>query len=229
MRIDFEGQLKWFTKKLIEIRVREIKGYHLSIDFDLTTIRNCTIVDFSDNAESPKESVINMLTEIKGNLLRMLPQTRPEPSWTVMRNGHIKIEGFTTDLLRLYFKNIFPGESICLFRTSKNRDDETIIIYSEQVTDICLTKNESAIFRCLFNKFDEDVTFLELFEAIKATRNLLSNQRPLRSSDTITETGKAAVTSAVDELRDKLKGATGFKSFPEIIQNIRGIGYKMII
>ena len=72
------------------------------------------------------------------------------------------------------------------------------------------------------------MSFDELSEAIRNRSNLLRPLAPLRQTREATETEKGAVRSAIDEVRKKLKSATGYVNFTEIIASDRGKGYKMI-
>lgn len=223
-------QLKWFTRKLIEIRLGpETDGYHAPIDFDPNIITDSTAPNFDIINRTPYEHIVHMLAEIKGNLLENKPDIRPEPSWTTLENNHVEITGYTTELLKTYLKNAF-GESFRLFGEGRDERNRVVLTYSGQNTIILITGNELSVFRCLLRNFGEVVTFEELSGEIMARQDFI-RARPLlgRESRSTTEEEKEPVRSAVNEVREKLKRAAGSKVFPEIIESVWKIGYKMVI
>ncbi len=221
----FSEQLKWFTRQLIEMRVHEVDGFHTSIDFDPALITNSP-TDFDTARKTPQWLVIHMLTEIKGVVLKIRPETNPEPSWTLSENGHVEISGYTTELLKMYFEKTFD-ESSCLFGEEQNHEGSTVLTYLGLPTEISFRGNELAVFRCLKRKFGKDTSFEELYEAIRNVRDF-GQGRP-NQREGVTKRQITAVQSAVNEVKEKLKMATGYTEFPEIIESVRGIGYKMII
>ena len=225
----YSQQLKWFTQELIRMRVREIDGYHAPIDFNPDLITNCASISFDTVNKTPQEHTIRMLIEIRGFLNRTTKLTPPyELFWTVLKNKHIKIAGYTTELLRIFLKE-FLEESLSLFAEGQDNEGRPILTYCEQHTIIPITGNELAVFRCLLRKFGQDVSFEELSGAIRSRENILHGTLAHRELKRATEKERETVQSAVNIVRKKLKMATGDANYPEIIENVRGVGYKMII
>lgn len=227
----FDEQLKWFARKLIEIRVRDIDGYHTPIDLDPAIIMDCTTTGFNTADKPPKDHAIHMLTEIRGEITKMALATPVELSllsFKILENGHIEIAGFTTELLRIYFEKAF-GESSCLFGEGQDNESKTILTYCERDTNITIRGKELAVFRCLLRNFNKDVSFEELFGAIRVQENLMLGRPDRQESRLATETEKTTVRSAVNEVEKKLKKATEYRVFPEIIKSVWGIGYKLKI
>jgi len=119
-------------------------------------------------------------------------------------------------------------ESGSLFGERKNERNEIVLSYCKKNTKVSISGNELAVFRRLLKKVGETMSFDELSEAIRNRSNLLRPLAPLRQTREATETEKGAVRSAIDEVRKKLKSATGYVNFTEIIASDRGKGYKMI-
>jgi len=220
-------QLKWFTRKLIEKRIREIDGYHAPIDFDLAIITANTNPAF-DAHRTPEQHVTRMLGEIRGALVRSSGVPPTELTWETS-NGHAEIRGYTTELLRKYDVEAFGG-SKSLFGEGRDGNNHTVLTYCEQPTTIQIRGNELTVFRRLLRGFGEVVSFEELHDAIE-NMHRLGQPEPLhhREQRTANETQKGAVRSAVDKVREKLKTATGYAVYPKVIKSERGKGYKMII
>ena len=222
-------QLKWFTRKLIEIRVREIDGYHAPIVFDPAVIRNCVTPSFDTANTEPKEHIIRMLNEIRGEIVKRKLAAKLDMSFKTTSNRHIEIDGYTTELLRIYFEEYFE-ESSSFFKEGKNEKHKIVLVYIEQPTDITLGRKELAVFQCLLRNFNKDMSYWELFSSIRNQENLIRGESfPREESRLANAKEKETVRSAVNALEEKLKKATGYNNYPEIVQNIRGVGYKMII
>lgn len=227
----YKKQLKWFTQKLLELRALE-DGYGSSVIFKPTfIIENDTVIGFNTAERSPKEYTIRMLKEIKHTLIKsknISAEELSELSWIELENGNIEIDGYSTELLRKFFKEFFNETPTSLFGEGRNDEERQVLTYCENITNVTISGNTRAVFNCLRNNFNKDTSFEELNTAIRATRNLLMG--PITVTNThITETERAAVRSAVNDLTSRLKSATGYTNYPEIIESIRGIGYKMVI
>ncbi len=224
---NYNEQLKWFTQKLREIR-RSQEGFDSSIDFDPALISTCVTPCFDSINRTPEECVTQMLREIRGFLKKEKLITIDEAKelfWTKKGNGNIEIEGFTTELLNKFFEKKF-GESPCLFREGRSAENKIILNFNGENTNVLIRGNSLAVFRCLLENFNKDVTYEELFDAIRVMKTLTQGQP---STHTVTEAEKRKVHSAVGELKEKLDEATGFRGYSEIIENVRGEGYRMVM
>lgn len=226
---NYKAQLKWFTKKLIEIRISPATdGLNEPIDFDLALITSSSSPDFDTIGRSSMEHAERMLDEIRA-VLSLEKETHPaELKWRDLGNGHIKIYGFTTALLRKYLKEIFD-ETFHLFGEAQDERRKTVLTYLGQHTDILLSGKQLAVFRCLLKKFGKTVTFEELCNAIGNQNNIVRGQA-VRRTELVRafEAEKVVVHSAVGALKQKLKEASGNR-YREIIEGSRGEGYAMII
>ena len=192
MTEDFKEQTKWFTRKLIEVRNREVDGYHLPINFDLSLITSCTVPDFDIIGKTPKDHIVRMLTEIRGMLIKNGSAIPTELHFRELDNRYIEISGYTTELLKIYFKKIF-GESPCLFGEGLDDENKVVITYCDKKTDIPIVRNELTVFRCLLKKFDEEVLFTEFFEALNSMRRLLRS--PSQSAQKHIENAGGTISS----------------------------------
>ena len=115
-------------------------------------------------------------------------------------------------------------------KEGKNEKHKIVLVYIEQPTDITLGRKELAVFQCLLRNFNKDMSYWELFSSIRNQENLIRGESfPREESRLANAKEKETVRSAVNALEEKLKKATGYNNYPEIVQNIRGVGYKMII
>ncbi len=221
------AQLKWFTRKLIEKRIREIDGRHTPIDFDLAIITGNTNPAFDTN-RTPEWHVIRMLEEIRGALVRS-QAALPTELVCEGKDGHVEIRGYTTELLKKYLIDELGGPQ-SQFGEGRDENKHIILTYYEQPTTIQIRGNELAVFRHLLRGWGEVVSFEELHSAIENMHNL-GQTAPLhhREQRTPTESQREAVRSAVNEVREKLKTATGHTEYPELIKSEHGVGYKMIL
>ena len=149
-------QLKWFTRKLIEKRVREIDGYHAPIDFDLSIITANTNPTF-DAHQTPEQHAIRMLREIRGTLVRGNDIPPTELTWET-NDGHVEIRGYTTALLRKYFVEYLGGPR-SLFGEGRGENNSTVLTYCEKNTATPAGGNELAILRRLLKKWGGVVSF----------------------------------------------------------------------
>ena len=62
---NFEAELNWFTKRLLQIRLTEVRGFSLPIPFELPDIITNGVVEFSSE-QSPKDHLEELIEEIRG-------------------------------------------------------------------------------------------------------------------------------------------------------------------
>jgi len=218
---NFNSQLKWFTRTLIEMRARKVEGYHTPIDFDLALITNCPTASFDTANKTPEWHAVHMLKEIKGFLVKTKKLEFPaELFWAVSANDHIEIDGYTTELLKIFLKE-FLDESACLFGEEQDNEGRAILAYCGQHTSIHISGTETVVFRCL-KETEGMVPYEKFYEALNKHRRLLG---PPQSA----EKQKTSLQSAINVLEKKLKKAAGYSSNVEIIKNNRKEGYKITI
>jgi len=217
---NLKKQLEWFVSELINIRL-ETDGYYSDIKFNLNSITSCPVTDFDTSNKTPEEHALKMLKEIKGFLIN-----KKELTYEKEEGNFIVIKNLTTNHLKLFLKN-YLNKSINLFSEGQDSTGKKVLKYLNQNTDVIISGNSLTVFRYLLKKFGKDVTFEELNIAIKKQRNF--SRGSTNESGSINEEEKIAVSSAISELRRKIR-ETGCSINPsDIIGSISSIGYKMVL
>lgn len=225
----FLEQQRWFTRKLIEKRWRQ-QGFHTSINFDPNFITECDTQPFDTTHKTVIDHCSEILTEIRGELVSTGAALPTELSFDAVNNDRIVARGYTTALLKKYLVETLNASG-SLFGEGRNERRGSILTYCGQDTDIFIRGNELTVLRCLLGKPGKDISFSEMAEAVRNRRNLVQEQSqiPRRGQGQATEAEKTTIRSAINELKEKLKRTTNYEDSPEIIESVRGTGYKIVI
>lgn len=220
MTEDLKKQTIWFAKKIIEIRHRT-DGFYSPTVFDLGLINAGGIVEFSVE-KTPLGHVKRMFGEIRGEIIKIHPSYMSE-IFIKEEGGNVEINGLTSDFIREFLRKKYLKESFSLFGEKIREDGKTVLTYLGKNSEETIIGKELAVFRCLLKKKGEVALFSEFYEAFNSIERLIHSTPPTKAKQ------KESVQSAKNSLESKLKKATGFDDYPEIIVNVRGDGYKMNI
>lgn len=228
MQLNFDKELKWFTKRLLQIRILKVRGFSLPIHFELSEITNNAEIGF-DRSISTKEHLEGMIEEIRGYYIDTSknPVNKENIRLEYSNNNlDVKIFGIDSKLLRSFITERLRDQT-SLFETRANSE----LFYLELPTGITLSSAESEIFSKLRFKKDnnENLSYDEIFE-ICAHHKGPEQQSYRDRNDTETKMNTAA-RSTISYLLQKIKSSSMFEGMPKekIIENVRGGGYSLML
>ncbi|MEI6553845.1 MAG: helix-turn-helix domain-containing protein [bacterium] len=229
MSIDFEQQLKWFTKRLLQIRIHEVGGFSLPIPFKLSEISENSTPAFEPNI-SAQEHLEDLIEEIRGYYVceSKTPVNGDNIRLKYFNNEpKVKIYGIDSELLRSFIIERLK-EQTSLFRTASGNK----LLYVEKPTDVVLSATEVGIFSTLRSNKDNGGKFLSYSDilAILAKHKGSTLDEVVNYYDT-DEKAKALARSAISYLLKKIKKSPLFTNIEneKIIKNERGQGYILMM
>lgn len=230
MTKDFEGQLEWFTKKLLEIRLTKVKGFGLPIPFTLSEIRRCRAVTFNLVEQSLKEHLEDLVEEIKRfyikNNIGSINDIKLEYSGNGNNPISVKIFGIDSDLLRAFLKGKLKSQT-SLFDTRAGN----ALFYVGIDTGVVLSAAEQTIFAKLrsIKDSDEFLSYDDIFEII--ARHKGTEQATFRAYNDTMEKQNSVARSTISYLLDRVTRSELLENREkeQIIKNKTGKGYQLVM
>ena len=233
MTKDFEAQLIWFTKRLLQIRITEIRGYSLPIPFKLSEIKRCEVKKNNEFIFSrdipPKEHLEDMIKEMTGFYVKHSENknTKKEDIKLEYKNNIAIIDGIETDLLLLFLTKRLKTQN-SLFETGQHNK----LFLNGIDTGIVLSAAEQSIFAELRSLKNSDGTLLynDIFEICAIHKGSQDRQTVFRSRNRTNDKKHQVSRSAISDLLKRIKEAEVLDIESEkIIYTDRGKGYKLLI
>jgi len=228
MTEDFEAQLKWFTKRLLQIRLTEVRGFSLPIPFELSDIEECGAVEF-DATLTPQKHFEDLIEEIRGFYIKYSknPASRDDIKLEYSAdNSSVKIFGIDSDLLRFFLKERLRSET-SLFEPG----EDNTLFYNGIDTGVVLSATGQSILARLrlLKETDEVLPYIVIFEICAQHKSI---ERDLFRARNNTQDKKEEVArSAISYLLDKITDSELLEHTErdKIIENVRGKGYKLMM
>jgi hypothetical protein len=228
MTEDFEAQLKWFTKRLLQIRIGEVKGFSLPIPFNLSYISQCEAVQFNTRI-SPKVQLEELIEEIRGFYVKYSNNSvnRDDIRLEYSNNDpSVKIFGIDSDLLKYFIiKRLKSNTS--LFETKA----DNALFYVGLDTDVVLSSAEQSIFAKLreLKEGDEILSYNDIFDIVAQHEGQL-RESFIRRNDT-SEKKDTVARSTISYLLGRIMESELLARMEQdkIIKNERGQGYKLML
>jgi len=230
MTKDFEGQLKWFTKRLLQIRILDVKGLGLPIPFTISEIRRCRVAVFNLAEQSPKEHLEDLVEEIKRfyikNKLGIINDIKIEYYGNINKPTSVKIFGIDSDLLKYFIvKRLKINTS--LFETKAGN----ALFYVGIDTGVVLSAAEQSIFAKLreLKECNEILSYNDIFDIVAQHKGQMresfiniNNTQGMRDS---------IARSTISYLLGRIMKSELLENMEQdkIIKNERGEGYKLML
>ena len=228
MTEDFEKQLNWFTKRLLQIRLIEVRGFSLPIPFELSDIENNDAVEFNEN-RSPKEHLEDLIEEIRGFYVKNSKNSVNRDDVKLDYSGDnlsVKIIGIDSDLLRSFLIIRLKSQT-SLFETRAGG----VLFYVGLDTGVVLGAAEQTIFARLRSLKEslEILSYNDIFEIVAQHKGI--EQVSFRRLNNDKEKKDSVARSAISYLLDKITGSDLLEHIErdKIIKNERGEGYQLMM
>ena len=230
MTEDFEGQLKWFTKRLLQIRILDVKGFGLPIPFTISEIRRCRVAVFNLAEQSPKEHLEDLVEEIKRfyikNKLGTIDDIKIEYYGNINKPTSVKIFGIDRDLLNYFIiKRLKINTS--LFETKAGNS----LFYVGIDTDVVLSSTEQSIFAKLreIKESNAILPYNDIFDIVAQHKGLMRESFINKNNDK--DKRDLVARSTISYLLEKIKKSDLLKDLEndKIIKNESGEGYKLML
>lgn len=228
MTKDFEAQLKWFTKKLLQIRIQKVKGFNLPIPFKLSEIEECGAVDFETDI-TPKEHLRDMVEEIRGFYIKYSKNSVNRDDIKLeYSNDDLSVEilGIDSDLLKYFIiKRLKSNTS--LFETKAGN----ALFYVGLDTDVVLSATEQSTLARLreLKEGNEILSYNDIFDIVAQHKGEKRGSFINRNN---TQGNRDLVArNAISYLLEKIKRSELLEDIEneKIIKNERGEGYKLML
>lgn len=226
MTEDFEGQLKWFTKRLLQIRIQKVRGLSLPIPFNLSDISECIAVEF-DTGISPKVHLEDLIEEIRGFYIKYSDKPIDNIRLEYSNNdSSVKIFGIDSDLLRSFLVKRLKSNT-SLFETKAGN----ALFYNGIDTDVVLSPAEQSIFAKLreFKESNAILIYNDIFDIVAQHKGITRDSFINRNNDQ--DKRDSAARSTISYLLEKIKKSALLKNQEndKIIKNEPGEGYKLML
>lgn len=225
---NFEKDLAWFTKKLLAIRLTEVKGFGLPIPFKLSYIEE-RITDGSLDAKMrPKEHLEELVEEIRQFYIENSGNTANGDRIKLVYLDHdllVKIYGIDSNLLRTFLvKRLRSNTS--LFETRAGGE----LFYIESSTGVILNAAQQTIVAHLRSAEARFLSYNEIFE-ICANQKGGEKERAYRAKHATKPSKDSVARSAISDLLKRIKKSEILKGFKneEIIDNKNKKGYQLMM
>jgi hypothetical protein len=229
MFIDFKLQLKWFTKRLLQLRLTKVKGFGLPITFELSEISNNSVVEFDSNMPV-KDHLEDLTEEIKEHYIQnsKTPVSGDNIKLKYSEDGtKVKIYGINSNLLRSFIIEKLEDQT-SLFRTTSNGS----LLYVEIPTNVTLSATESDIFSKLRLNKDNGIgtlSYSEIFEICASHKGpTLDEFMNHYNTDTKRDT---VSRSTISYMLAKIRRSPMFETIEsdKIIKNVTKEGYLLLM
>lgn len=228
MTKDFEKELKWFTKRLLQIRLLDIRGFSLPIPFKLSEIEECTAAEFSAEM-SPQEHLEEMIEEIRGFYIKNNDKSVSRDDIRLEYSGDnssVKIFGIDSDLLRSFITMRLKIHTSIIETRSCNT-----LFYVGTDTGVVLSAAGQSILARLRELKETGGILLydEIFEICAQHKG--SKEESFRRKNNSETKKYAAARGAISDLLEKIKESEMFEHIEKekIIKNEREEGYRLMI
>lgn len=225
---NFEAELNWFTKRLLQIRLTEVRGFSLPILFELSDIQNNDAVEFRED-KSPKEHLEDLIEEIRGYYIKYSKRlaSRDDIKLEYLDdNLSVKIIGIDSDLLRSFLIIRLKSQT-SLFETGAGG----VLFYVRLSTGVTLSAAEQTIFARLrsIKESGEILKYNDIFEIVAQHKGI--ERASFRHLNNDQEKKDSVARSAISYLLDKITGSGLLEHIEreQIIKNARGIGYQLMM
>lgn len=225
---NFEAELNWFTKRLLQIRLTEVKGFSLPIPFKLSDVENCDVLEFSTE-QSSKEHLEELIEEIRGYYVKNSKNSVSRDDIKLEYSGDnlsVKIFGIDSDLLRSFLIGRLKTHT-SLFDTRTGN----VLFYVELPTDIVLSATEQTILAKLryIKESEEILSYEDIFEICAQHKGI--EQASFRRLNSSQEKKREIARSTVSYLLGKIMKSKLLENIEKekIIKNVRGTGYQLIM
>lgn len=233
MTKDFEAQLNWFTKKLLQIRLLEVKGLGLPIPFTISEIRRCRAVAFDLREQSPKEHLEDLIEEIKRFYIKNKLGNINDIELKYSGNGNnptsVTIFGIDSDLLRFFLIKRLKTHTSLLETRAGNA-----LFYVGIDTGVVLSSTGQSILARLrsIKENDEILSYNDIFEICAEHQS--SGRAYFQGRNNDQERRNTTARSAVSSLLTKIMSSELFEHMEveeskKIIKNFPNEGYKLMM
>ena len=227
MTKDFEKELKWFTKRLLQIRLRDVKGFSLPIPFKLSEITGCRVVEFGSEM-TPKAHLEELIEEIRAYFIKNSekPVSRDHIK-IVYSDGDLSatIFGIDSDLLRSFITKRLKDQTSLLETHSNN-----VLFYNGITTGVTLNAAEQSVFAKLRYAKDKNTTlsYIDIFEICAQHKG--GEQETFRNRNATEEKKQSVARSTISYLLRKMNKSTLLEPIEndEMIKNVSGEGYQLM-
>lgn len=229
MTKDFEKELKWFLKRMLQIRLLDVRGFDLPIPFELSEIKECTAAEFSSEM-TPREHLEEMIEEIRGFYIKNSNKHTNRDDIKLEFSGDndsfVKIFGINSDLLRLFMVKRLKIKTSLLETRANN-----VLFFVEVDTGITLNSTGQNILAKLraLKETGDTLLYDEIFEICANHKSDKENSFRRRNGDE--EKRKMVARGTISDLLGKIKESEMFELIEKekIIENVREEGYKLVL
>lgn len=226
MTENFEKQLNWFTKRILQIRLTEVRGFSLPIPFELSDIENN---DEFSTEQSPKEHLEDLIEEIRGFYVKNSKNSVNRDDIELKYsndNLSVKIIGIESELLQSFLTERLKTHT-SLFETRAGN----VLLYVG--TDIGIVVNaieQTILARLRSLKENGDVlSYGDIFEI--CARQKGGEEISFRNRHNDESKRNVVARDAISTLLEKIKRSTLLEHIErdQIIKNIRNEGYQLMM
>ena len=223
---NFEAELDWFTKRLLQIRLTEVRGFSLPISFNLSDIENNNVVEFSTE-QTPKEHTEELVEEIRGFYVKNSnnPVNRDDIKLDYSDDGlSVKIFGIDSDLLRSFIIKRLKNHT-SLFETGAGN----VLSYVGLAKGVVLNATGQTILAKLrdIKESEEILSYNDIFDICAQHKGIEHTSFRNNSQGKKEEVAR----SAISYLLGKIIGSGLLENIEKdrIIKNVRGAGYQLMM